>query len=129
MPFLLYEKYDEDDGLELIERNKTFTFGGHKNGVLPRYLDSKGILKKARGRAASHKGAYFGRYVYITVSQRAACNLLTQEHAHLTDALRAPLKEALQGLWVYFSSLTGHTPCTREIAYGWPDCLEKPEST
>ena len=73
--------------------------------------------------------AYFGRYVYTTASRRAACNLLTQEHAHLTDALRAPLKEALQGLWVYFSSLTGHTPCTREIAYGWPDCLEKPEST
>lgn len=58
MPFLLYEKYGEDGGLDLLARNRTFTFGGHKNGALPQYLDSKGILEKAKGRAANHKGAY-----------------------------------------------------------------------
>ena len=71
--------------------------------------------------------AYFGRYVYTSDSQKAACNLLTQEHAHLTGVLHIPLKEALQGLWGYFRSLTGHLPCRKMILFGWPECLEPPE--
>jgi len=79
-------------------------------------------LENTRGERA-----YFGRYVYTSDSQKAACNLLTQEHGHLTGFLHTPLKEALQGLWGYFGSLTGHLPCPKMIVFGWPECLEPPE--
>ena len=63
MSFKLYEKTGEEAGLDVLEEKPvTFRFGGHVRGVLPKYLESRGILEKARKSVQGSRRPYFHHF-------------------------------------------------------------------
>lgn len=62
MPFLLYEKTGEDVGLDVLERRVVITFGGNSNGILPKYLKSRGTLERARSSVQGSSKPHFDNF-------------------------------------------------------------------
>ena len=63
MPFNLYRKTGEEDGLDVVELAKPWiTFGGHKNGILLKHLELRGVLDAARNQAPGNDDVHFANF-------------------------------------------------------------------
>lgn len=63
MPFRLYGKTGEEDGLDVVElKRDTQPFGGSERGILLKHLERRGILDAARDQAPGNDDVHFAHF-------------------------------------------------------------------
>lgn len=76
-------------------------------------------LKNTRGERP-----FFGNYVYVSTTRRAACRLLENGN-FLEEVLGKPIQQALEELLQVFRSMSGRLPCLPDGISGLKRCLEE----